>query len=426
MIANFSVANYRSISEEQTISFLTTPDKHNRDLIAVEVAKGVYINKLAIFFGANASGKSNILQGIEALFMLMCSPTKDKNSPIMEYCPFKLENSSPTRMKVDFYAEGKHYWYEITFDREKILEENLYYTPKRNRSLFYSRKYTGVDSQPEIDFGTTLGFSLKTKESLRESTFNNHSVLSTVAKLSLKDDAAALKTLYNWVMNHVHNINGDYPNRLFVTKLNKINSDERKKEFYIRLLSKADFNITGFRLVDKRGRYPKEMVEDILNDRNFSEDRRIAMFHDVVFTNHSMLGDFEIPLEFQSKGTTRFIELLEILYDLVSDNHIYFLDELGNQMHYDLIVFYILLFLYNSEESQMLFTSQSILLLDEDFVRRDIVYLSEKDPETAATTYERVSDMGLHKNLSLYNAYRIGKLGSRPELGSPYLNLKKK
>ena len=94
-------------------------------------------------------------------------------------------------------------------------------------------------------------------------------------------------------------------------------------------------------------------------------------------------------------------------------------------MHYDLLVYYISLFLYNSEESQVFFTSQSILLLDEDFIRRDVVYLSEKDPDTANTSYIRVSDLGLHKNISLYNAYRIGKLGSKPELGSPYLNLTK-
>ena len=84
------------------------------------------------------------------------------------------------------------------------------------------------------------------------------------------------------------------------------------------------------------------------------------------------------------------------------------------------------LFLYNSDRSQLFFTTHNYLLLDEEFMRRDIVWLTEKHSECASTCYTRVSDMGLHKNLSLFNAYRIGKLGAKPDLGSPYLSLKKK
>lgn len=426
MIANFTVSNYKSIWEEQSVSFLTSSDKTNRDLLSVEVAKGVYINKLAIFFGANASGKSNILQAIEALFLIMCMPTDDKNAPIRQYCPFKLHNASPTEMKIDFYFGGTHYWYEIRYNENYIEKEDLYYVPSRSRALFYSRSFVGVDSQPRIEFGKTLKLSNRTKDSLRESTFNNHSVLSSIAKRSLKDDANELKSLHNWVMSRVHNINGDSPRRYYVSELNRINSDIRKKEFYIKLLAKADFNITDFKLVDNKANLPKEIVNEIINDNEIPDEKRLALLNNVVFTNYSANGNFEIPLELQSEGTLRFIELMDALYDLVTDNHIYFLDELGNRMHYDLIVYYLSLFLYNSEASQVFFTSQSILLLDEEFIRRDIVYLAEKDTDTASTTYTRVSDLRLHKNLSLFNAYRIGKLGSKPELGSPYLNLKKR
>ena len=54
-------------------------------------------------------------------------------------------------------------------------------------------------------------------------------------------------------------------------------------------------------------------------------------------------------------------------------------------------------------------------------MRRDCVYLTYKDCDTAISEYKRVSDMGLHKNLSLYNAYKQGKLGATPNLGSPYI-----
>lgn len=431
MIAKFSVSNYRSIKEEQTISFVTTKDKTNKDLLSVEVAKGVFINKLAIFFGPNASGKSNILKAMETLFMLMCTPTQDKSKPISRYIPFKLESSdsAPSSMKIEFYSQGKKYWYEVVFDKKNILEEKLYYTPTRSKALFYSRQHGGDDEQPKITFGNTLKLSTKTQESIRQSTFNNHSVLSTIAKLSLKEDAAEIKSLYNWVLNHVHNINGDYHYKQLPTRLRHVGIlsdaalDSRKKEFYTKLLTKADFNITKFELIDDKESVPQGFADIVLNDKDLSDEEKAIFFKNVVFINHSESGDFPIPLKLQSEGTIRFFELMEILYDLVTDNHIYFLDELGNNMHYDLISYYINLYLYNSTESQLFFTSQSILLLDEDFIRRDVVYLAQKDKDTASSSYTRVSDIGLHKNLSLYNAYHLGKLGSKPDLGSPYLNL---
>lgn len=425
MIASFSVSNYRSIWEEQSISMLTTSENTNRDLISVEVAKGVYINKLAIFFGANASGKSNMLEALESLFMLLYMPSKDKKRAIPQYNPFALDNEAPICMKMEFYIDGRRYIYDIKYNKNFIEEENLYFVPTRSKALFYTRKYVGPDAQPSIEFGNKLGLLFKTKESIREATFNNHTVLSSIAKISLKEDANELISLYNWIAAHVHNINGDNVSRYYVSELDKVNSDLRKKEFYVKLLSKADFNITDFKLVDNRSNLSKDYVSAVVNDTEISEEERRLYLSQVMFTNHSKNGDFELPLESQSGGTLRFIELLEALYDMVTDSHIYFLDELGNRMHYDLLVYYLALFLYNSDNSQLFFTSQSILLLNEDFIRRDIVYLAEKDPDSASTTYTRVSDMGLHKNISLFNAYRIGKLGSKPKLGSPYLNLSK-
>ena len=152
----------------------------------------------------------------------------------------------------------------------------------------------------------------------------------------------------------------------------------------------------------------------------------MAYLKNVAFVNSSKNGNFEVESQAQSDGTLRFTELLDYLYDLVHENHIYLFDELGNRMHYDLMIYYLYLFLHNSEQSQLFFSTHSIMLLDEYFIRRDMVYLSEKDKDTASTSYNRVSEMGLHKNLSLFNAYKIGKLGAKPEIGSPYLMLNKK
>lgn len=420
MIRNFSVENYRSIKDRQTVSFeATTLDKDMHELLAVEVRPGCFINKLGLFYGANASGKSNILFALEAVFELMIFGRTKKEELIHCYLPFALTADKPTEFKVDFFIGKTEYVYEVSYNRTEILSESLTYYPTGKPALIYRRKYSGPDTQPDIEFGSTLGLSAKTKRSLAEATFNNHSVLGSLGKLSLKEDAGQLTALYNDIIDNIHNVNGDNIYGTLTKTLKAVCDDSRKKEFYIKLLSKADFNITNFS-VDEHIT-PKRNPDTDGDEEIIFARRR----YDISYTNHACDADFKIKQKYQSDGTLRFIELLDALYDMVTGTHTYFFDELGNRMHYDLLLFYLTIFLHNSEDSQLLFSTHSIMLLDEDIIRRDLIYLTEKDRESASTTFTRVSELGLHKNMSLFNAYRQGKLGAKPETGSPYLNLKK-
>lgn len=143
------------------------------------------------------------------------------------------------------------------------------------------------------------------------------------------------------------------------------------------------------------------------------------------FLNGSEDGQFMLDHDNQSKGTRRYLMILNFLYDMVTGNHIYLLDELGVELHYDLLLYFLNIFLYNSNESQLVFTSQEISLLKEDFLdeNRNLVWFAEKSSQTASSKYTRADQFGLHKNLSLYRSYRIGKLGAVPSLGSFFLDL---
>lgn len=425
MIYSFSVENFLSIREKQTLSFATTPDKTMRDLLAVEVKPGCYVNKLAVFYGSNASGKSNILCAMDTVFKLMIKFCRDKVDLIPVYYPFALSKDKPIKFEVTFFKEGVQYDYRVEYVSTHILEEELLYYPKRGKALIYKRSFTGEDTRPDIKFGSKLKLSQDTKKSFREQTYNNHSVLSTFGKLSFKEDAFLFADLCKWITTYTHEVNGDIKGRDIVADLYHVLQDPNKKNFYLQLLTKADFNIINFSLVDNKNQYSKETIDMILKS-GFDEEEKAILFKELLFTNHSEDGNFDIISRFQSLGTIRYVELLEFLYDMVTDNHIYFLDEISNKLHYDLFVFYLQLFLYNSNRSQLFFTTHNYLLLDEDFMRRDLIWFAEKNIESASTCYTRVSDMGLHKNLSLFNAYRIGKLGAKPDLGSPYLSLKKK
>lgn len=421
MIYSFTVKNFLSIAEEQTVSFASTSDKTMRDVLTVEVKPNCFINKLGIFYGANASGKSNMLYAMEAVFDLLYQPRTDK-AQRLGYAPFALKKGEPTYFKIIFFKGSIQYDYEVSYCGTHIISEDLYYYPQKSKALFYHRVFTGDDTQPLIEFGSTLKLYAKTKQALRDNTLNNHSVLSTFGKLSLKEDAVLFADLYNWVHRYVHEVNGDKEKRYMVSEMNAICNDENKKTFYLELLRKADFNIRDFNIIDDKDSLPQKLLE-FVSSAKMPEDQKFSLMHDVVFANHSINGDFNVDSSAQSIGTLRFIERLDYLYDMIKENHIYLLDEIGSNLHPDLTVYYLNLFLMNSQpQSQLLFATHNILLLDEDFVRRDMVYLTDKDTQTAESRYTRVCDMGLHKNLSLFKAYKIGKLGAVPEIGSFYLN----
>lgn len=264
--------------------------------------------------------------------------------------PFALSKDEPTEMFVSFYAEGIRYDYQVKFDVNHILREELNYYPKGSKALFYERNYKGENLQADIKFGVSLRVLQKNQDSIRENTLNNHSVLSVCLKNTFKEDIEPLAKLHSYLMTHYHHVDGDAESKGTVEILKSAYEDGKKHKF---------------------------------------------------------------------------IRILDTLYDLISGNHIYYLDELGEDLHYDLLFYYLNIFLFNSDQSQLLITSQETTLLSQDMINenRGAVWFVEKNKDTAASEYSRGDSYGLHKNLSLYNSYRIGRLGAKPELGSIFVDL---
>ena len=424
MIREFWVKNYLSIRDKQELNFLA---KGPSSELVTEVAEGVFLYKLGILYGSNASGKSNMLIALDEVFRLLIQPKSDANQEIGGYIPFVLTKDEPTEMYVSFYANGIRYDYEVKFNEKYILSENLYYYPKGSKSLFYERTYVGDNVQAEIKFGSSLKLFLKTQESIRENTLNNHSVLSVCRKAALKEDIAPFNTLHNWIMANYHDVDGDGEKGL-VEILKEAYGNPKKRKFYNTMLQKADLNIMEYRPIAEDRFVPNEFRERIQKE-NIPEEMKEALLRptsdSISFVNHSAEGDFDIPIRWQSKGAQKYIRILEALYDMITGAHVYYLDELGEDLHYDLLYYYLNVFIFNSEKSQLIITSQETTLLSQDLINenRGVVWFVEKNNETASSEYSRGDSFGLHKNLSLYNSYRIGRMGAKPELGSIFINL---
>ena len=424
MIRDFWVKNYLSIRDKQELSFLA---KGPASELVTEVSGGVFLYKLGILYGSNASGKSNMLIALNEVFRLLVQPQYDATEEIHGNIPFVLTKDEPTEMHVSFYADGIRYDYDITFNDKHIISEVLNYYPNKSKATFYERTFVGENVQAHIKFGQKLELQPKTQDSIRENTLNNHSVLSVCRKAALKEDIAPFKKLHNWIMTNYHEIDGDEEKGI-IEILKEAYKTPQKNKFYKTMLQKADLNILEYRPIVEDRSIPVEFRERIQKE-DIPEKVKEALLKptkdSVAFVNHSAKGNFEIPLRWQSKGTIKYIRILDALYDMITGSHVYLLDELGEDLHNDLLFYYLNVFIFNSEKSQLIITSQETTLLSQDLINenRGVVWFVEKNKETASSEYARGDSFGLHKNLSLYNSYRIGRLGAKPELGSIFINL---
>lgn len=424
MIREFWVKNYLSIRDKQELNFLA---KGPSSELVTEIIDGTFLYKLGILYGSNASGKSNMLIALNEVFRLLVLPKSDTNQGINGYVPFALTRDEPTEMYVSFYANNIRYDYNVKFNDKYILSENLYYYPNKSKSLFYERTFVDDNVQAEIKFGPSLKLLVKTQNSIRENTLNNHSVLSVCRKAALKEDIAPFNTLHSWIMDNYHDVDGDGEKGI-VEILKEAYNNPKKRKFYNIMLQKADLNILEYRPIVENRFVPNEFRERIQKEdipENMKEALLKPTSDSITFVNHSLSQDFDIPLRWQSKGTQKYIHILEALYDMITSSHVYYLDELGEDLHYDLLYYYLNVFIFNSEKSQLIITSQETTLLSQDLINenRGVVWFVEKKRETASSEYSRGDSFGLHKNLSLYNSYRIGRLGAKPELGSIFINL---
>ena len=424
MIRDFWVKNYLSIRDKQELSFLA---KGPSSELVTEVAEGVFLYKLGILYGPNASGKSNMLIALNQVFRLLVLPESDANERIDRSIPFILTKDDPIEMHVSFYANGIRYDYDVSFNKKYILSEYLYYYPNKSKALFYERHFVGENIQAEIKFGPSLQLFVKTQDSIRENTLNNHSVLSVCRKIALTEDIAPFNVLHSWIMDNYHEVDGDGQKGVVETLKDAYNSPIKRK-FYNTMLQKADLNIMEYRPIVE-DRYVPVEYRELIKMENIPEKMKESLLKptadSIAFVNHSSNGNFDVPLKWQSKGTIKYIRILDALYDMITDSHVYYLDELGEDLHNDLLYYYLNVFIFNSDKSQLIITSQETTLLSQDLIieNRGVVWFVDKNKETASSEYSRGDSFGLHKNLSLYNSYRIGRLGAKPELGSIFINL---
>lgn len=399
MIQDFSVENFLSFDSRQEISFEASNDNSSEATLVVKVKhpkSGVVTRllRMSAIYGANASGKTNLLYAIEDIWNKLYIPFVSKDEKIL-FRPFAMRRDDNTKMNVSFFINGVKYEYMVEYNGSEIVSELLEFNPNGVMSQFYERKHNYSTNLPEITFGKNVGLDSKTAAIITTNTLSNHTVLSTCNKISV--EAPAFETVLGYIRQSILNAQGK---ESIDALLKSTLGQSARKSFLMRAIREADFNIS-----------------DIVSRKIDNDNTKIEFEH--TYAN----GRFSMPLESESAGTLSFVEKMDLLYGVVESNKFLLVDELDDSLHHDLLVYFLQTFLSNDSEAQLLFTVHDQLILTEDFMRRDMVWFTEKKEETASTELFSADDFNLHKNASIFNAYKLGKLGAKPTVGSPFLTI---
>ena len=431
MIAEFKIKNFYSLRDEQTLSFIPTNDNTSRDTYTEEVADGVSLLKIGCIYGSNASGKTNILKALDFFSQFMVNDNLNKGDEI-GVVPFLLDDMSGkerTQFEMTFYLNRERYKLNLVLDKKVIYEETLQVYSSVHPTLLYKRTYNADKDATDIVFGGKVGLVKKSREAIEGNTFNKRTVIAAFGMTNV--EKSRLNLVYDFFSQRIAPIMYPQSSLMDFTKrrITK-DGDGRLKRFILHFLKASDFNISDIAIHEEVVSITPEMELMIKNTSGMPEKvkeeilKKGTLYSDeMFFVHHTSSGDKELGEELESRGTKRYLGLATILYDLLVHGVILPIDEIETSIHYELLSYFIKVFLVNSKRGgQLIVSTHDINLLDEDYIRRDVIWFTDKN-DGGETQLIRLPTLGLHKTLSVYNAYRQEKLVNLPFLDSIYMDM---
>ena len=410
MIVNFSIQNFGSIKDKQTLSFEADDSNHLEDTYVVYTA-GKRLLKLALIYGANASGKTTVLKALDFLRDLVVNP-KEKKTDILHFDPFLFDVQTPqqpTQLSIEFVHEEVCYQYEVAFSRQAIISEALY-IDTFERVLVYSRTTDIEEQLTKISFGDKITIDKNAQQVLELNTLWNNTVLGGFLKTNI--NLEEFRRVADWFGNYLKSIVApDTKLDTYIT--NEIDDEKITKEEILEILKKADFNISDM-IIRKK----EEFVQKYL-PRFF----KVQIEGRIIFQHKIDNVFYSLPMEKESEGTKRFYGFAGLLALLVKTPTIFPIDELESSLHPDLYTHFLLSFLQNAQHSQLIATTHNRELLgDTDIFRNDVIWFTNKGEDCATELYS-LADFDTSAIKNFLNAYKIGKFSGVPRLFDTFIDL---
>lgn len=442
MLINFAVSNFLSFREETELNMIPAKSRKMRDHILVEtVNKKTEVLPVAVVYGNNASGKSNLIAALQYMqsFVLRGVAPRAETGVI----PFALDSESrnkPSRFEVIFRQDDVVYSYGFVASSNIVHEEWLFGYFTSQESLVFER-VSSDGGATTVKCGSRL-LKEKGKKFLDVygSGTRQEQLFLTEA---FRQNTKTVEPVIDWFRSSLMVIT---PHTAFTSIDMKAKHDLKFRSFLEKFLCAADTGIKEVSCLEEdfdRSKHLRELPEQIVNDIleklalqengtlniNMPGEGAVLTKRDNSIKymkmrfGHSGEGGrvFPIDKENESDGTRRLVEIAPALDAVRSKDIVLVIDELDRSLHTDITRFYVRTFLTQvmkgKHRSQLIFSTHDTNLLDRDLFRKDEIWFLEKDVE-GVSHISSLAEYNVNKGLNYENGYLNGRFGSIPFLGN--------
>lgn len=439
MLMRFRVTNFLSFKDEVELSMIPgkTRQHPNHIISGGKSRHSVDILRGAVIYGANASGKSNLIKALDFARDLILEGTKARQT--IKVIPFKLDresNQNPSRFEFEFRAKGKDYLYGFEVTTEKVTAEWLYELKLTTQEPLFERR-TSSQGQTNVDFGRIKFEKKKDREFLdfvAMGTRPNQLFLTE----SMEKNIILFEPVFLWFF---HSLVIIFPESRFGISEKSAKDIELLSQF----LEKLDTGISGIELRQVSSeKFDKKLQQQILEEfiKNGDEDRRIALFgprgerlffsqteageviaQELVFRHRIIDSKDEITFDAdeESDGSIRLMDLIPVLYMGNDSERVFIIDELDRSLHENLCYKLMELFFQRQNTlTQIVVTTHETNLLNFDLLRRDEIWFVDRDRQGSTKLYS-LEEFSPRYDRDIQKGYLLGRFGAIPVVEKKHL-----
>lgn len=381
MVLEIRISNMFSFRDEVTLDLQAAKIQTKKarvlegNLFSVD---GEQMLKSVALFGANASGKSNVIKAIRACVNMVRSSHNYNVDTRFAISPFKFEDyaNKPSSFYIRFLLNGVEYEYSFSFMHDEIITETLYYYPNGRKSLVFSRDESrGTVKKDIYEFKTVI----KRPFDVADNTSKKTLYISRASQMDREIAQKIFLFFCNDIVLDYQVANIDSLDNLF----------KERKDQMLEVLRTADSDIIDFKI----------------------QNNAITTFHR---TNPSVAFDFETE---ESEGTKTLFRMMVRMIGIIHEGKMLLVDEIDNSLHTQLVEFVIGMF-NHSDHAQLIYTTHNTHLLNTDFQRRDQVYFVNKREDGSSDLYSLFDFKDFRDTLDMEKAYLQGRFDAIPTISN--------
>ena len=409
MVLQIRLSNFFSINEEVVLDMqaASLQTRESKDLLGnTFVCNDERLLKTVAIYGANASGKSNIIKAIRACVQMIFESHNYNENTVFAFTPFKFGGvGKPSRFYIRFLIDGVEYEYSFSLTKTEIITEELYYYPNGRKKLVFTRdERKGPDKKDIYEFRSAIRRPMDVAGNTSKKTL-------FVSRASQMDRDVAKDVFRYFNERFILNYFG-YNSYSIESLLNE------NKDLILKVLKAADSDIIDIRSQHEL-RSLTTAVFDPLSNQLLSRDDiqkpqlKITTFH---------RNNPEVPFDFyseESSGTQEFFHMMLTILNIIKGNKVLLIDEISMGLHVNLVE-YILNLFHQSESAQLIFSTHNTNLLNMRKLRKDQVYFVNKRDDGSSDLYSLFDFKDFRENMDAEKAYLQGRFDAIPYIDESY------